>query len=84
MMRVISSRNSFLDHFGGPKKAKIDQKSALEEVKNEKSENVDLLNTYTGKVCGKKGGRRSFRDDNMNFRRETDNNKKTCHDCNQK
>ena len=42
-MRIISSRNSFLDHFGGPKEAKIDQKSSSDDVKNEKSENVDFV-----------------------------------------
>ena len=42
-MRVRSSRNSFLDHFGGPKEAKIDQKSSSDDVKNEKSENVDFV-----------------------------------------
>ena len=42
MVRFPSSRNSFLDHFGGPKEAKIDQKSSSVDVKNEKSENVDV------------------------------------------
>ena len=41
MMRFLRSRNSLLDHFGGPKEAKIDQKSSSDDVKNEKSENVD-------------------------------------------
>ena len=43
MMRSLSSRNSFLDHFGGPKEAKIDQKSSSDDVKNEKRENVDFV-----------------------------------------
>ena len=42
-MRILSSRNSFWDHFGGPKEAKIDQKSSSDDVKNEKSENVDFV-----------------------------------------
>ena len=42
-MRIISSRNSFLDHFGGPKEVKIDQKSSSDDVKNEKSENIDFV-----------------------------------------
>ena len=42
-MRILSSRNSFLDHFGGPKETKIDQKSSSDDVKNEKSENVDFV-----------------------------------------
>ena len=32
MMRLRSSRNSFLDHFGGPKEAKINQKSSSDDV----------------------------------------------------
>ena len=43
MMRFPSSRNSFLDHFGGPKEVKIDQTSSSDDVKNEKSENVDFV-----------------------------------------
>ena len=35
-MRSLSSPNSFLDSFRGPKAAKIDQKSSSEDVKNEK------------------------------------------------
>ena len=42
-MRVCSSRNSFLDHFGGSKEVKIDQKSGSDDVKNENSENVDFV-----------------------------------------
>ena len=38
-MRLASSRHRFLDPFGGPKEAKIDQKSSSDDVKNEKSEN---------------------------------------------
>ena len=41
-MRFLSSRNSFLDPFGGPKEVKIDQKSSLEDIKNEESEKVDF------------------------------------------
>ena len=42
MMRLVSSRNSFLDYFGGPKEVKIDQKTSSDDAKNEKSENVDF------------------------------------------
>ena len=42
MMRFDSSRNSFLDPFGGSKEAKIDQTLSSDDVKNEKSENVDF------------------------------------------
>ena len=42
MMPVISSRNSFLDNIGGPKDAKIDSKTSSDDVKNDKSENVDF------------------------------------------
>ena len=42
MMRFLSSRNSLLDAFGGPKEAKDDQKSSSDDIKNEKSENVDF------------------------------------------
>ena len=48
-MRPRSSRNSFLDHVGGPKEAKIDQKSSSDDVKNEKSENVDFLHPSLAK-----------------------------------
>ena len=41
-MRILSSRDSFLDHFGDPKEVKIDQKSSSDDVKNERSENVDF------------------------------------------
>ena len=43
LSRGTSSRNSFLDSFGGPKDAKIDQKSKLNDVKNEESEKFDFL-----------------------------------------
>ena len=43
MMRFPSSRHSFLDPFGGPKEAKINQKSSLELVENEKSEKLVFL-----------------------------------------
>ena len=42
MMRFITSRNSFLDTFGVPKEAQLDQTSSSDDVKNEKSENVDF------------------------------------------
>ena len=42
MMRLVSSRNSFLAPFGGPKEAQIDEKSSSDDVKNDKSENVDF------------------------------------------
>ena len=42
MMRSPRSRNSFLDHFGVPKEAKINKKSSSDDVENEKSENVDF------------------------------------------
>ena len=42
MMGFPSSRHRFLDPFGGPKEAKIDQKSSSDDVKNDKSENVDF------------------------------------------
>ena len=42
MMRLVSSCDRFLDPFGGPKEAKIDQKSSSDDVKNKKSENVDF------------------------------------------
>ena len=41
-MDFASSRHRFLDPFGGPKEAKIDEKSSSDDVKNEKSENVDF------------------------------------------
>ena len=41
-MRFLSSRNSFLDPFGGPKEVKIDQTSNLDDDKNEESEKVDF------------------------------------------
>ena len=43
MMAVRSSRHSFLEAIGGPKEAKIDQTSSSDDVKNEKSENVDFV-----------------------------------------
>ena len=43
MMRLPSSRNSFLDHFGAPKEVKINQKTSSDDAKNEKSENVDFV-----------------------------------------
>ena len=43
MRRVTNSRQPFLDHFGGPKEAKIDHKSSLEGVKNEEGEQVYFL-----------------------------------------
>ena len=41
-MRLVSSRHRFLDPFGGPKEAKIDERSSSDDVKNDKSENVDF------------------------------------------
>ena len=57
-MRILSSRNSFLDHVGGPKEAKIDKKSILDDVKNEKSENVDFVDPSHAKsmFLGPNGG----------------------------
>ena len=57
-MRLLSSRNSFLDPFGGPKEVKIDQKSSLEDVKNEESEKVDFLHPSLAKslLLGSYGG----------------------------
>ena len=57
-MRILSSRNSFWDHFGGPKEAKIDQKSSSDDVKNEKSENVDFVDPSHKKtlLLGPTGG----------------------------
>ena len=42
MMRLVSSRNSFLAPFGGPKEAQIDETSNSDDVKNDKSDNVDF------------------------------------------
>ena len=58
MMRFLSSRNSFLDPFGGPKEVKIDQKSSLEDVKNEESEKVVFLHPSHAKslFLGSYGG----------------------------
>ena len=57
-MRFLSSRNSFLDPFGGPKEVKIDQKSSLEDVKNEESEKVDFVHPSHAKslFLGSYGG----------------------------
>ena len=57
-MRFLSSRNSFLDPFGGPKEVKIDQKSSLEDVKNEESEKFDFLHPSHAKslFLGSYGG----------------------------
>ena len=48
-MRFLSSRNSFLDPFGGPKEVKIQQKSNLDDNKNEESEKVDFLHPSLAK-----------------------------------
>ena len=48
-MRILSSSNSFWDHFGGPKEAKINQKSSSDDVRNEKSENVDFVHPSLAK-----------------------------------
>ena len=42
-MRPRSSRHRFLEPFGEPKGVKIDQKSSLDEDKNEESEKVDFV-----------------------------------------
>ena len=42
MMRPLSSIIRFLIDFGGPNEAKIDQKSSSDDVKSDKSENVDF------------------------------------------
>ena len=42
-MRLLSSRHRFLDPFGGPREVKIDQKSNLDDDKNEESEKIDFL-----------------------------------------
>ena len=57
-MRIPSSRNSFWDHFGGPKEAKIDQKSSSDDVKNEESEKLDFLHLSHAKslLLGANGG----------------------------
>ena len=61
-MRITSSRNSFLDHFGGPKEAKINQTSSSDDVKNEKNENVDFVypshakSMFLGPNGGQDGG----------------------------
>ena len=57
-MRPRSSRHRFLDPFGGPKEVKIDQKSSLEDVKNEESEKVDFLHPSLAKslFLGSYGG----------------------------
>ena len=49
LIRGTSSRNSFLDPFGGPKDAKIDQTSKLNDVKNEESEKFDFLHPSIAK-----------------------------------
>ena len=58
LSRLLSSRNSFLDPFGGPKDAKIDQKSKLNDVKNEESEKFDFLHPSHAKslFLGSYGG----------------------------
>ena len=66
-MRFPSSHNSFLDHFGSPKEAKIDQKSSSDDVKNEKSENVDFVDPshqksmFLGPNGGQDGGQMSLK-----------------------
>ena len=42
MVHPRSSIIRSLIDFGGPKKAKIDQKSSSDDVKNENSENIDF------------------------------------------
>ena len=61
-MRILSSSNSFLDHFGDPKEVKFDQKSSSDDVKNEKSENFDFVypshakSMFLGPNGGQDGG----------------------------
>ena len=57
-MPARSSRNSFLDPFGSLKDAKIDQKSKLNDVKNEESEKFDFLHPSHAKslFLGSYGG----------------------------
>ena len=57
-MRVPSSRNSFLDPFGSPKEVKIDEKSNLDDDKNEESEKVDFVHPSLAKslLLGPYGG----------------------------
>ena len=49
MIRFPSSRNSFLDAFGGPNAAKINQKSSSDDVKSENNENIDFLHPSLAK-----------------------------------
>ena len=62
MMGLDSSRKRFLDLFGRPTEAKIDQKSSSDDVKNEKSENVDFVDPshqksmFLGPNGGQDGG----------------------------
>ena len=49
MMRSPSSRNSFLDPFGAPKETQIDLKSSSDDIKNDKSENVDFVDPSLAK-----------------------------------
>ena len=49
MTRFPSSRNSFLESFGGPKGVKINQKLSLDDDKNEESEKVDFLHPSLAK-----------------------------------
>ena len=48
-MRLLSSRHRFLEPFGGPKGVKINQKSNLDDDKNEESEKVDFLHPSLAK-----------------------------------
>ena len=48
-MGFPSSRHRFLDPFGGPKEARIDQKLSSDDVTNEKSEKVDFVHPSLAK-----------------------------------
>ena len=62
-MRSRSSIIRFLDPFGDPKEAQINQKSSSDDVKNDKSENVDFAypshakSMFLGSNGGQDGGR---------------------------
>ena len=49
MIGFLSSRHRFLDPFGGPKEARIDQKLSSDDVTNEKSEKVDFVHPSLAK-----------------------------------
>ena len=49
MIGFLSSCHRFLDLFGGPKEARIDQKLSSDDVTNEKSEKVDFVHPSLAK-----------------------------------